>query len=91
MIKGREKVGIPAGSVIVHVSVWAISKSMEGKDVFLRRRENKGKVGQDPSASGRKFQMDGAANENEHWPFADRMSETMSMSLSRDLRFLVGI
>ena len=65
---------------------------MVERDVFLIKKErNKGKVGQDRRASGREFQMDGAANENEHQPFADRISGTVSMSLSRDLRFLVMI
>ena len=52
---------------------------------------NKGKVGQDQSGRGREFQMDGAANEKERRPFADRISGTVRRSLSRDLKFLVGI
>ena len=50
-----------------------------------------GKVGQDRRASGREFQMDGAANENERRPFADRISGIVRRSLSRDLKFLVGV
>ena len=35
--------------------------------------------------------MDGAANENERRPFADRISGTVRRNLSRNLKFLVGI
>ena len=42
-------------------------------------------VGQDQSASGREFQMDGAANENELRPFAGRTSGTVSKSSGRDI------
>jgi hypothetical protein len=35
--------------------------------------------------------MDGAANENERRPFADRILETVKRNFSRDLRFMVGI
>ena len=52
---------------------------------------NKGKVEQDRSGRGREFQMDGAANEKERRPFADRISGTVRRNLSRDLKFLVGI
>ena len=54
-------------------------------------RNNKGKVGQDRSGMGREFQMDGAANEKERRPFADRISGTVRRNLSMDLKFLVGI
>ena len=35
--------------------------------------------------------MDGAANEKERRPFANRISGTVRRNLSRDLKFLVGI
>ena len=35
--------------------------------------------------------MDGAANEKERQPFADRISGPVRRNLSRDLKFLVGI
>jgi len=56
---------------------------MVGRDVFKEAR-NQGTVGQDQSARGREFQMDGVANENEHRPFADRITGTVGRSLSRD-------
>ena len=65
------------------------------KKIYGRKRRvfkperNKGRVGQDRSATGREFQIDEAANEKERRPFADRISETVSKCLSRDLRFLV--
>ena len=61
-----------------------------GNRCVFNEERNKGKVGQDRSGSGSKFQMDGAANEKERRPFADRISGTARRDLSRDFKFLVG-
>ena len=41
---------------------------------FQGRKKNKCRVGQDRSAGGREFQIDGAAKEKERRPLADRIS-----------------
>ena len=48
-------------------------KNYGGKRCVFNEERNKGKVGQDRSGRGREFQMDGAANEKERRPFADRI------------------
>ena len=68
-----------------------LRKDYGGKRCVFNEERNKGKVGQDRSGRGREFQMDGAANEKERRPFADRISGTVRRHLSRDLKFLVGI
>ena len=64
------------------------NKIYGGKRCVFKEERNEGKVEKDRSTNGSEFQMDGAAKENERRPFADRMSGTISTSLSRDLRFL---
>ena len=64
-------------------------KDYGGKRCVFNEERNKGKVGQDRSGRGREFLMDGAANEKERRPFADRISEIVRRNLSRDLKFLV--
>ena len=49
-----------------------------------------GKVEHKRSVLGNEFQMVGAAKVNERRPFAERMSGTVSICLSRDRRFLEG-
>ena len=91
-MKGKEKVGTLAGSVIPCICP-DFKKTMVGKGVFLKRKETRARLGngQDRSGRGREFQMDGAAIEKERRPFADRISGTVRRNLSRDLKFLVGI
>ena len=68
-----------------------LKKVYGGKRCVFKEERNKCRVGQDRSASGREFQMDGAAKEKERRPLADRISGTVSRCLSRDLRFRVGM
>ena len=82
--------GTLAGSVIPCICPDFL-KDYGGKRCVFNEERNKGKVGQDRSGRGREFQMDGAANEKERRPFADRNSGTVRRNLSRDLKFLVGI
>ena len=74
-----------------HVSVRVKKKDYGGKRCIFNEERNKGKVGQDRNGRGREFQMDGAANEKERRPFADRISGIVRRNLSMDLKFLVGI
>ena len=74
-----------------HVSVWVYKKVYRGKSCLFKEQRNKCRVGQDRSAGGREFQMDGAAKEKERRPLADRISGTVGRCLSRDLRFRVGM
>ncbi len=62
-----------------------------GKRCVFKDERNEGRVEQDRSVRGSVFQMDGAANEKERRPFADRISGTVRRSLSEDLKFLLGI
>ena len=88
--KGKERVETQAGSIIPCVCP-VILKYLRGKKMCFKEERNRGKVGQDRRTSGREFQMDGAANENERRPLADRISGIVRRSLSRDLKFLVGV
>ena len=88
--EGKDKVGTQP-SQLFHVSVRVQKKSYGGKRCVFNEERNKGKVGQDRSGRGREFQMDGAANEKERRPFANRISGTVRRNLSRNLKFLVGI
>jgi len=88
--KGLEEVGTLIGSVVPSVSL-GFKKIYGGKRCVFNEERNKDRVGQDRSARGREFQIDGAAYEKERRPFADRMSGTVRKNLSLDLRFLVGI
>ena len=72
------------------VYLSGLERDYGGKRCVFNEERNKGKVGQDRSGRGREFQMDGAANEKERRPFADRISGTVRRNLSRDLKFLVG-
>ena len=78
------------GSVI-SMCPSGLKKVYGGKRCVFKDERNRGRVGHVRSGRGREFQMDGAANENERRPFADRISGTVRRNLSRDLRFLVGI
>ena len=64
-------------------------KDYGGKRCVFNEETNKGKVEQHRSERGREFQMDGAANEKDRRPFADRISGTVRRNLSRDLKFLI--
>ena len=88
--KRKERMETQAGSIIKCVC-QVLLKYLRGKRCVFKEERNRGKVGQDRRASGREFQMDGAANENERRPFADRISGIVRRSLSRDLKFLVGV
>jgi hypothetical protein len=88
--KGKEEVGAPVQSVI-SMCPSGILKVYGGKRCVFKKERNNGKVGQDRSVRGREFQMVGAEKEKERRPFAERISGTVSRSLSRDLRFLVEI
>ena len=70
---------------------WFIKKVYGGKRCVFKEERNKCRVGQDRSASGRELQIDGAAKEKERRSLADRISETVSRCLSRDLKFWVGM
>ena len=83
--------GTQAGLVIPCICPGLKKKYYGGKRCVFNEERNKGKVGQDRCGRGREFQMDGAANEKERRPFADRTSGTVRRNLSRDLKFLVGI
>jgi len=87
-MKGKEKVAELAGSAVSVCPSGSLTVLWWEKMCFKEER-NSGKVGQDRSARGREFQMNGAAKEN--GPFADQISGTVKMSLSRDLKFLVEI
>ena len=63
-----------------------LKKDYGGKRCVFDEERIKGKVEQDRSGRGREFQMDGAANENERRPFADRISGTVRRNLSGDLK-----
>ena len=89
-LRGKEKVCGLAGSAVSVCPSGSIIVLWWEKVCFKEERNN-GKVRQDRSERGREFQMDGAAKENERWPFSDRTSGTMRRSLSKDLRFLFGI
>ena len=90
--EGQGEGGYTSRVGYVYVSVRSKKKTMVEKGVFLKRKETTlGKVGQDRSGRGREFQMDGAANEKERRPFAERISGTVRRNLSRDLKFLVGM
>ena len=67
-----------------------LKKDYDGKRCAFNEERNEGKVGQDQSGRAREFQMDGAANEKERRPFAERISGTVRSNLSGDFRFLVG-
>ena len=82
--------GTLAGSVISCICP-DYKKDYGGKRCVFNEERNKGKVGHDRCERGSEFQMDGAANEKERRPFADRISGTVRRNLSRDLKFLVGI
>ena len=49
-----------------------IKKVYGGKRCVFKEERNKCRVGQDRSAGGREFQIDGAAKEKERRPLADR-------------------
>ena len=68
--------GYTAESVI-SMYLFGFKKDYGGKRCVFNEERNKGKVGQDRSEKGREFQMDGAASEKEHRPFADRISGKM--------------
>ena len=53
-------------------------KAYGGKRCVFKEERNKCRVGQDRSASGREFQIDGAAKEKERRPLADRISGAVS-------------
>ena len=89
--RGKEKVGTLIGSIVSMCPSWFIKKVYGGKRCVFKEEKNKCRVGQDRSSSGREFQIDGAAKEKERRPFADQMSGTVSRSLSRDLKFRVGM
>ena len=82
--------GTQAESVI-SMYLSGLKKDYGGKRCVFNEERNNGKIGQDRSGRGTDFQMDGAANEKERRPFAYRISGTVRMNLSRDLKFLVGI
>ena len=69
-----------AGSVI-SMYLSGFKKSLWWEKVCFIEKRNKGKVGQDRSGRGREFQMDGAANEKERRPFADRILGTVRKNL----------
>ena len=81
--------GTLVGSVVSMCPSGFIKKVYGGKRCVVKEERSKCRVGQDRSAGGREFQMDGAAKEKERRPLADRISGTASRYLSRDLRFLV--
>ena len=89
-MKGKEKVGTQPSRLFPCICP-GFKKDYGGKRCVFNEERNKGKVGQDRSSRGREFQMDGAANEKERRPFADRISGTVRRHLSRDLKCLVGI
>ena len=91
-MKGKEKVGAPAGSVI-SMYLSGFKRTIQREKVCFNKERNESKVGQDRSGRGREFQMDEVANEKEkeRQPFADRISGTVKRNLSRDLKVLVGI
>ena len=88
--EGEGEGGTLAGSVIPCICPGFFF-TMVGKGVFLTRKETRARLGRIEVERGREFQMDGAANEKERRPFADRISGTVRRNLSRDLKFLVGI
>ena len=65
----------------VSICSSGFQKVYGGERCAFKEERSKGKVEQDVSSRGREFQMDGAANENERRPFADRISGTVSRSL----------
>ena len=69
--------GYTAESVI-SMYLSGLKKDCDGKRFVF----NEGKVGQDRSGRGREFQMDGAANEKERRPFANRISGILRRNLS---------
>ena len=88
--EGEGEGGYTAESVI-SMYLSGLKKDYGGKRCVFNEERNKCKVGQDRSERGREFQMNGAANEKERRPFADRISGTVRRNLSRDRKFLVGI
>ena len=73
------------------VSIFDSQKKTEvhgGKKMHLRPERNVGRLEQERSAMGNKFQIVGAAKANKRRALAERMSGTMSKCLSRDHRFL---
>ena len=59
--RGKEKVGTLVGSVVSMCPSGFKKKVYGGKRCVFNKERNKGRVGQDRSASGRKIQTDGAA------------------------------
>ena len=72
--------GTQAGLVIPCICP-GFKKYYGGKRCVFNEERNKGP---DRSGRGREFQMDGATNDIERRPFADRISGTVRRNLSRD-------
>ena len=83
--------GTLVGSVVFMCPSGFIKKVYGGKRCVFKEERNKCRVRQDRSSSRREFQIDGAANEKERRPLADRISGTVSRCLSRVLKFRVGM
>ena len=89
--EGERKEWAHQSGQIVSMSPSGLKNIYGGKRCAFKDERNTERVGQDRSVWGSEFQIDGAANEKERRPFADRMSGTVRRNLSKDLKFLVGI
>ena len=70
--------GTLVGSVVFMCPSRFIKKVYRGKRRVFKEERNKCRVGQDRSAGGREFQIDGAAREKERRPLVDRISGMVS-------------